>query len=623
MHKKKILTVMLVASLVSSSLNGLGINATSTTTKYYKTTKTYTFKDKKGIKKIVVNNKKKKIKAGAKSYKLKMTKAGKYRISIVNKKGKTKKYVIYIDKKKPVVTGIKNGNTYQGIVYFRATDNTKVKSIKLDGKKKSTKKSYLSVKNIGEHTLIVTDMAGNIKKVRFTIAGKADNNPISIVTATPTVLPTNIPTTQLPTPTSTVTATPSTKPSSTMPTTTSVIPTPTEEPIHSATPVPASSMPKKTKEPNITPGPTVTTSPTVTPTITPVATVEPNDEMTGSINELEDIVDMNDSLKGNYSIDEEDGTVTLKTVNPNKTEITIYPSYNIGGKNYKTTFDVVKVPEYRETYHYQVGPFGNNCNIEQVNFKGFDFSNSSMSYMFNGCTNLKKVTGIKGKNINLSYTFGYCENLEEVDIEENTTFLALKGSFSGCKNLDKINGELIGVNKADMNSCFYNCKKIEKIKFSGDIDNLSTTFMNCENLNCSMEIPDSVTDASSAFMNCYSLITMPTINKTSKLTNTQMMFLNCKHLRGGIVYLGYVDAENTKCNGMFFGCESIGLKPLNIYVPYKLKADALFNSENSLNKEDSSITISAQGYYDNTENLYIAWRDKNEKANIGIYTSIY
>ena len=623
MHKKRLLVAMLVASLVSGNLNGLGVDAASTTTKYYKTAKTYTFKDKRGIKKIIVNNKKKKIKAGVKSYKLRMIKAGKYKVSVVNKKGKTKKYVIYIDKKKPVVTGIKNGNTYQGIVYFRATDNTKVKSIKLDGKKKSTKKSYLSVKNIGEHTLIVTDMAGNIKKVRFTIAGKADNNPISIVTATPTVLPTNIPTTQLPTPTSTVTATPSTKPSSTMPTTTSVIPTPTEEPIHSATPVPASSMPKKTKEPNITPGPTVTTSPTVTPTITPVATVEPNDEMTGSINELEDIVDMNDSLKGNYSIDEEDGTVTLKTVNPNKTEITIYPSYNIGGKNYKTTFDVVKVPEYRETYHYQVGPFGNNCNIEQVNFKGFDFSNSSMSYMFNGCTNLKKVTGIKGKNINLSYTFGYCENLEEVDIEENTTFLALKGSFSGCKNLDKINGELIGVNKADMNSCFYNCKKIEKIKFSGDIDNLSTTFMNCENLNCSMEIPDSVTDASSAFMNCYSLITMPTINKTSKLTNTQMMFLNCKHLRGGIVYLGYVDAENTKCNGMFFGCESIGLKPLNIYVPYKLKADALFNSENSLNKEDSSITISAQGYYDNTENLYIAWRDKNEKANIGIYTSIY
>ena len=170
MHKKKILAVMLVASLVSSSLNGLGINAASTTTKYYKTAKTYTFKDKRGIKKIIVNNKKKKIKAGVKSYKLRMIKAGKYKVSVVNKKGKTKKYIIYIDKKKPSISGVKNNGIYIGTAYFKISDNIKLSSAILDNTKLNISKTKnFGVSSLGKHILTVKDKAGNKTIISFTI----------------------------------------------------------------------------------------------------------------------------------------------------------------------------------------------------------------------------------------------------------------------------------------------------------------------------------------------------------------------------------------------------------------------------------------------------------------------
>lgn len=91
----------------------------------------------------------------------------------------TQKLKIANDKKKPVIKGIKNQKIYnKKSLTFYVKDNTGIKSIKLNGKKvtlnkmKSGKyKNYYKVtaKKSGANTVIVTDLNGNKKTIKFTL----------------------------------------------------------------------------------------------------------------------------------------------------------------------------------------------------------------------------------------------------------------------------------------------------------------------------------------------------------------------------------------------------------------------------------------------------------------------
>ncbi|MCI8364575.1 MAG: hypothetical protein HFG34_06450 [Eubacterium sp.] len=72
-----------------------------------------------------------------------------------------------IDKKKPVVKGAKNGKRYRKNVTLRFSDTNGIRSVKINGKKKSTKKTVL--KKNGKYTVKATDKAGNTSTVRFWI----------------------------------------------------------------------------------------------------------------------------------------------------------------------------------------------------------------------------------------------------------------------------------------------------------------------------------------------------------------------------------------------------------------------------------------------------------------------
>lgn len=73
-----------------------------------------------------------------------------------------------IDKKKPVVKGAKNGKRYRKNVTLRFSDTNGIRSVKINGKKKSTKKTVL--KKNGKYTVKATDKAGNTSTVRFWIS---------------------------------------------------------------------------------------------------------------------------------------------------------------------------------------------------------------------------------------------------------------------------------------------------------------------------------------------------------------------------------------------------------------------------------------------------------------------
>ena len=70
------------------------------------------------------------------------------------------------EKKKPTISGVKNGKTYKKAVKITFKDESGVKSAKLNGKKV---KSGVIVKKNGSYTLTVTDKNGNTRTVRFKI----------------------------------------------------------------------------------------------------------------------------------------------------------------------------------------------------------------------------------------------------------------------------------------------------------------------------------------------------------------------------------------------------------------------------------------------------------------------
>lgn len=159
---------LLATSLVISGMNIPMTSQAKTTAKYYNKTKTITFKDSKGIKKCLVNGKKKKIKAGAKKVKITFKKEGKYTVKITNRKKKVTTKIIYIDKTAPTITGVKDGGNYSSAVTIAAKDKYGMSSFKVNGKKiKSPYKTTIS--ETGAYELLAEDKAGNIKKITFNI----------------------------------------------------------------------------------------------------------------------------------------------------------------------------------------------------------------------------------------------------------------------------------------------------------------------------------------------------------------------------------------------------------------------------------------------------------------------
>lgn len=97
---------------------------------------------------------------------LQVTKNGKHTAIAKDLAGNTSKITFYLDKKKPTVKGIKHGKTYKKAVKITCKDNMKLKSVKVNGKKK---KNTFKIKKKGSYTIVAKDQAGNQTKVKIKI----------------------------------------------------------------------------------------------------------------------------------------------------------------------------------------------------------------------------------------------------------------------------------------------------------------------------------------------------------------------------------------------------------------------------------------------------------------------
>lgn len=172
MFKKKLTKQLgclaLATSLVISGVYIQGTEEAKAKTTYFKKTASLSLKDKKGIKKVTVNGKKKKIKIGSKSVKLSFSKEGKYTVKITNKKGKTTKKVVIVDKTKPTIGGVKSGGVYANEVTVSASDKYGISSFTINGQKINSPYS-VTLQGAGNCVAIAKDKAGNTRKVSFSI----------------------------------------------------------------------------------------------------------------------------------------------------------------------------------------------------------------------------------------------------------------------------------------------------------------------------------------------------------------------------------------------------------------------------------------------------------------------
>ena len=142
--------------------------------KYYKSNKTITVQNPESVAKMTIAKKSatdgmalnpKNIKPG---YVVKAS-AG-YELKIWSKDGKCQTVNFTIDKKKPVISGAKDGKTYKKVTLRFKDTLSGVKSVTVNGKKVSAKKynSYKITKP-GRYKIVVKDKAGNQKKITIKI----------------------------------------------------------------------------------------------------------------------------------------------------------------------------------------------------------------------------------------------------------------------------------------------------------------------------------------------------------------------------------------------------------------------------------------------------------------------
>lgn len=193
MNKKK--TILGFVITIAVLFSGLSVNIFSSqaSTSYYSNKKmTIKLKNTNGYKSIRVN--KKNVLAGkyVKSKKIVCSREGKYVIQSITKNGQRKTIIIYIDKTKPVINGVKNKAVYTHGISISVKDKYKLASVTLNGNKVG---ASFDLSAAGNYTLIAKDKAGNKTSVSFTLT-----YPDSPVTNAPDVTAPNV----------TVSATPST-----------------------------------------------------------------------------------------------------------------------------------------------------------------------------------------------------------------------------------------------------------------------------------------------------------------------------------------------------------------------------------------------------------------------------
>lgn len=289
-----------------------------------------------------------------------------------------------------------------------------------------------------------------------------------------------------------------------------------------------------------------------------------------------------------YTLNEEDDTVLLTNYIGEDARVTVYDSYVIDGKEYKTELmdgimDGNKTSPFRYKHVITSIAFEGSVklnnggyyfegleNLETVDLSGLDTSEcTQLTGMFCYCTSLSEVD-LSALNTekceDLSGMFGSCESLTEVDLSviDTSHVKSFYQLFRGCENLTTVNLEGVDTSSAVMfESMFLGCHSLTSLDVSGfdvsSVTNFATMFSGCEKLE---HIDVSNFDTSSAltfagmFQGCKSLTSLQLDGfETSSLVYMESMFKECERLTE--LDMSSFTGSVQYCNEMFKGCTNL------------------------------------------------------------------
>lgn len=94
-------------------------------------------------------------------------KNGQHTLILKAASGEQRTVTFFIDKKKPVIKGIKNKKTYKKAQLFSVSDSgSGVASIKINGKKKDPSDRHFEIRKNGMNKIVVRDRVGNTTKIK-------------------------------------------------------------------------------------------------------------------------------------------------------------------------------------------------------------------------------------------------------------------------------------------------------------------------------------------------------------------------------------------------------------------------------------------------------------------------
>lgn len=289
-----------------------------------------------------------------------------------------------------------------------------------------------------------------------------------------------------------------------------------------------------------------------------------------------------------YTLNDDDNTVLLTEYIGEDAQVTVYDSYVIGGKEYKTELmdgivDGNKTSPFRYKHVITSIAFEGSIklnnggyyfegleNLETVDLSGLDTSEcTQLTGMFCYCSSLSEID-LSALNTekceDLSGMFGSCESLTEVDLSvidtgHVKTFYQL---FRGCENLTTVNLEGVDTSSAVMlEGMFLGCHSLTSVDVSGldvsSVTNFAMMFSGCEKLK---HVDVSNFDTSSAFtfagmfQGCKSLTELQLDGfETSTLVYVEGMFEECEGLTE--LDMSSFTGSVQYCNDLFQGCTNL------------------------------------------------------------------
>ena len=189
--------------------------------------------------------------------------------------------------------------------------------------------------------------------------------------------------------------------------------------------------------------------------------------------------------------------------------------------------------------------------------------------MFSLCTFLEKVDFMNSnyKALSLNYMFYNCLNLKTIYFSNIDTrnVTDMKGMFGSCSSLETLDLSKFNTSKVtDMSAMFYTCESLKTLDLSNfdtrNVTGMLSVFYECKNLK-TLDLSNfdtrNVIDMGYMFSNCESLKTLDLSNfDTRNVTDMEYMFTFCKSLE--TLDLSDFDTRNvTNMKGMFAICSSL------------------------------------------------------------------